>query len=128
MKQLELEKRTLEFSNNLIDAINKLPKNQVNYKISGQVIASGTSIGANYREANSAESEKDFKHKIGISFKESKETRYWLDILIHTNPNNLNDLKPLRQESDELTKIFGKSFNTCKKKEEKAKNREINEN
>ncbi len=75
-----------------------------------------------------AESEKDFKHKIGISFKESKETRYWLDALIHANPNNLNDLKPLRQESDEFTKIFGKSFNTCKKKEETIKNGKLNEN
>lgn len=117
MKQLELEERTLKFSKNLIDAIRKLPKNQINYKISGQVIDSGTSIGANYREANSAESDKDFKHKIGISFKESKETRYWLDILIHSNPNNSNDLIPLRRESDEFTKIFGKAFNTCKKNE-----------
>jgi len=116
MNQIELERRTLEFSRNLIDAVRKLPKNQVNFKISGQVIESGTSIGANYREANSSESEKDFKHKIGISFKESKETRYWLDILIHANPDNSNELTPLHRESDEFTKIFGKAFNTCKRK------------
>jgi len=117
MDQIELERRTLEFSKNLIRAILKLPKNLINYKLSSQVINSGTSIGANYMEANSAESSKDFQHKINISYKEAKETRYWLDLLIFANPNYLNDLSPLRQESDEFTKIFGKTVWSCKRNE-----------
>ena len=115
MNQEELERRTLEFSKNLIKALQELPKNLINYKLSSQVIDSGTSIGANYREANSAESKKDFKHKMNISFKESKETRYWLDILIFANPNHSDALLPLRQESDEFTRIFGKAVYSCKK-------------
>jgi four helix bundle protein len=85
--------------------------------LSGQLIDSATSIGANYREANSAESGKDFQHKINISFKEAKETRYWLDLLIFANPKYSNDLSPLRQESDEFTKIFGKVVWSCRRKE-----------
>ena len=115
MNQEELERRTLEFSKNLIKVLQKLPKNLINNKLIGQVISSGTSIGANYREANAAESPKDFKHKMNISFKEAKETRYWLDILIFANPAYTNDLSPLRQESDEFTRIFGKAVYTCKK-------------
>ena len=119
MNQEELERRTLDFSKNLISALNGLPKNQVNYKIKDQIIKSGTSIGANYREANSAESPKDFKHKMNISFKEAKETRYWLDILLFANPDYYDDLSPLRQESDEFTRIFGKAVYTCRMREDK---------
>jgi len=115
MNREELERRTLEFSKNLIRVIRKLPKNQINYKISGQVIDSGTSIGANYREANAAESRKDFKHKNHIAFKEAKETSYWLDILIFANPNNSDELSVLWKESDEFVKIFGKIVSSCTK-------------
>ena len=123
MNQEELEGRTLQFSKNLIGVVQKLPKNLINYKLTSQVISSGTSIGANYREANASESEKDFKHKMNISFKEAKETRYWLDLLIFANPGHINELTPIRQESDELTRIFGKVVWTCKRNEKcKMKN------
>ena len=115
MNREELERRTFEFSKKLITTLQKLPKNLINYKLSGQVINSGTSIGANYREATASESPRDFKHKINISFKEAKETKYWLDVLISANSNHSNDLSPLRQESDELMRIFGKSITTCRK-------------
>jgi len=118
MNKEELEKRTLEFGKNLIRVINKLPNNQVNYKISGQVIDSGTSIGANYREANASESPKDFKHKINLSFKEAKETKYWLDILITNNPDSAGELGVLHKESDELMRIFGKAVTTCRENAE----------
>ncbi|MBU1017548.1 four helix bundle protein [Patescibacteria group bacterium] len=114
MNRDELEKRTLEFSKNLINVLQKLPKNLINYKLIGQAIDSGTSIGANYREANASESPKDFKHKINISFKEAKETEFWLSNLITANPDYKDDLSPLHQESDELMRIFGKSVTTCR--------------
>ena len=116
MNREELERRTLEFSKNLIRVLNKLPKNLINNKLIPQAVSSGTSIGANYREANASESEKDFKHKINISFKEAKETKYWLDILISANPTYIKELTPLRQESDELSRIFGKAVSTCNAK------------
>jgi len=114
MNREELERRTLEFSNNLIQVLNKLPRNLINNKLIPQAVSSGTSIGANYREANASESEKDFKHKMNISFKEAKETKYWLDVLISANPTHAGQLRPLRQESDELSRIFGKAVSTCR--------------
>ena len=114
MNREELEKRTLDFSKNLITILQKLPQNLINSKLVGQVVSSGTSIGANYKEANASESPKDFKHKINISFKEAKETRYWMDIIIHANPANADELLILRKESDELARIFGKAVSTCK--------------
>lgn len=68
MNKYDLEKRTLEFSIKLIKVLKGLPKNVFNYRLMSQVIDSGTSIGANYREANGAESKKDFIHKIKIVF------------------------------------------------------------
>jgi four helix bundle protein len=117
MNPIELENRTLEFGKNLIRVVAKLPKCPINVRLIGQVVSSGTSIGANYREANSAESEKDFKHKMNISFKEAKETRYWLDLIIYYNPTFEIDLTPLRKESDELTRIFGSVVYSCRKNE-----------
>jgi len=115
MNKEELEKRTLEFSKNLITILQKLPTNLINNKLICQVVASGTSIGANYREANASESPKDFKHKINISFKEAKETRYWLDVIIHANPIYSDKLSILRKESDELARIFGAIVTSCRK-------------
>ena len=111
----------MEFGKNLIRVVAKLPKCPINDRLTGQVISSGTSIGANYREANSAESEKDFKHKMNLSFKEAKETRYWLDLIIYYNPSFVSDLAPVRRESDELTRIFGSAVYSCKRNE-KLKN------
>ncbi len=114
MNRDELEERILTFSKNLITILGKLPKNMINNRLIDQVVRSGTSIGANYREANAGESPRDFKHKINISFKEAKETRYWLDILVASNSNFKQSLLPIRQESDELARIFGKAVSTCK--------------
>lgn len=114
MNKEELEKRTLDFSKNLANVLQKIPRNPVSDKLIRQVIASGTSIGANYREANAAESPRDFQHKMNISFKEAKETRYWLDILISINPDYTNVLSILRKESDEFSRLFGKAVTTCK--------------
>ncbi len=116
MNREELEKKTLDFSKNLIRVLKKLPKNLINYKLSGQLISAGTSIGANYREATVSESLKDFRHKMNISFKEAKETIFWLDNLIFANPTYEIDLLPLKKESVELMKIFGQSVTTCSKR------------
>lgn len=104
----ELLKRTIEFSDKLISLINKLPKNTANLIIFKQIIRSGTSIGANYREACEAESAKDFIHKIRISKKEAQETSYWLELLVKTNPKFDNFLIKLNREVIEFVKIFAK--------------------
>lgn len=104
--QSKLLKRTFDFSENLILLLVRLPKNSVNEILIKQGIRSGTSIGANYREACEAESGKDFVHKLGISKKECRESEYWLELLIRINPKFSEDLRELLVEVNEFTKIF----------------------
>ena len=113
MNKAELEERTLVFSVGLIKALKTLPKNIFNHRLSGQVTDSGTSIGVNYREANGAESRRDFKHKVYIAFKEARETKYWLTVLRETNPQ-IETLDELWQEADELSRIFGSICSSCR--------------
>lgn len=73
-------------------------KEQKQYELSGQLIRSGTSVGANVREAQRAESNKDFKHKMRIALKEADETKYWLE-LIHSEISAVdNELFELNEE------------------------------
>src|SRR3989344_8682684 len=86
-KKYDLEERTTVFAEKIIQLGKKCPKNLVTIPILNQLIRCGTSIGANYHEANGASSKKDFFNKIFICKKEAKETVYWLNLLIHTEPN-----------------------------------------
>jgi four helix bundle protein len=112
--QEKLLKRTFNFSNNLIQLLVKLQINPVNNILVKQLIRSGTSIGANYREACEAESSKDFIHKLRISKKECRESSYWIELLIRNNQKFANELSILLNEVNEFTKIFSsiiKKFN-----------------
>jgi len=70
------------------------------------VIRSGTSVGANYMEADAAESKKDFRHKISICKKEAKETRHWMRMIAKASPIHVEECRILWLEAEELTKIF----------------------
>ena len=74
------------------------------------MIRSSCSIGANYLEADGAESKKDFKHKISICKKEAKETRHWIRMLSYANPERKEDCRILWKEAQELTLIFSAIF------------------
>lgn len=76
--KFDLEERTAKFGEAVIKFANSIPKNAVTLPIITQLVKSGTSIGANYCEADDAESKKDFNHKIGICKKEARETKHWL--------------------------------------------------
>lgn len=108
-KPYDLEKRTLDFSGKLILFCKACPKDIITIPIINQLIRSGTSIGANYREANGASSRKDFQNKIFICKKEAKETLYWLELIGNSiNDDKLkSDCRTLWQESKELILIFG---------------------
>ncbi|OGI15020.1 MAG: four helix bundle protein [Candidatus Moranbacteria bacterium RIFCSPHIGHO2_12_FULL_54_9] len=105
-KVYDLEERTAKFSENIIQLIKKIPKNDITKPIINQLIRSGTSIGANYCEADCAESRKDFEHKIGICKKEAKETRYWIRVMAEASPEMKEALKVLWKETNELHLIF----------------------
>ena len=107
-KKYDLEERTTVFAENIISLCKKTPKNTITIPIINQLIRSGTSIGANYMEANGASSKKDFKNKIYICKKEAKETKYWLRLLSGSCTETSNDCKKLWKEAQELTLIFSK--------------------
>ena len=65
-KKYDLEERTAQFGENIIEFAKTIPQNTINNPLIGQIVRSGTSIGANYMEADAAESKKDFKHKISV--------------------------------------------------------------
>lgn len=104
----DLEERTAIFAEKIVELCKRSPKNEVTKPIIGQLIRSGTSIGANYCEANGASSKKDFKNKIYICKKEAKETKYWLRILAKAAEELKDECRVLWQESQELTLIFSK--------------------
>lgn len=105
-----LEDRTTEFSEHLILFCKKIPKTNVTLPLIDQLVRSGTSIGANYFEANGASSKKDFKNKTFICKKESKETQYWLRLVANTleNEESKQECRTLWQEAKELGMIFSK--------------------
>lgn len=107
-KRYDLEDRTLKFAKRVRDFVYKLPKILGNYEDISQLIRSSGSIGANYIEANDALSKKDFYHRVKISRKEAKETRYWLN-LVRTGESEefIKEKDNLIQEVTELMNIFG---------------------
>jgi len=107
--EYNLEERTLKFSSDLISLCNLVKKSIINENIIKQVLRSGTSVGANYCGANGATSRADFKSKIHICKRESKETMYWLRLLSEIVDEDIkNKIKVLWQENKELTLIFSK--------------------
>ena len=105
-RKYDLQERTLDFSKRIIHLCKALPKSGVNFKLIDQLIRSGTSIGANYREANETETKKDFQYRIRICRKEAKETVYWLQLIIEANPELRKRIDDLVKETQELVKIF----------------------
>lgn len=104
----DLEFRTTEFSKSLIKVCREIAKTPYNQNIISQVLRSGTSVGANYREANGGVSKKDFNNKIHICKKEAKETLYWLELLVDCEPEHLAKISVLEKETLELILIFSK--------------------
>jgi four helix bundle protein len=112
----DLEERTARFAENIIDLVKSVSTNPVNRRIITQLVGSGGSIGANYCEANEAESKRDFIHKISICKKEIKETRHWLRLLLKSNPEKKDEIKKLTSEVQELLLIFSKILTSSKRK------------
>lgn len=92
-------------------------KDSIIFPLINQLIRSGTSVGANYREANGAVSKRDFQNKIFICKKEAKETLYWLELVGSAVDDEKLKLKcrKLWQENKELTLIFSKIAHSSKK-------------
>ena len=101
-----MEERTAKFGEAMIEFAGGLSKPVVSRSLISQVVRSSTSIGANYMEADGAESSKDFRHKIALCKKEAKETTHWLRMLATAIPSEAEACRGLRQEAHELALIF----------------------
>ena len=102
----DLEERTAKFGENILEFVKTLERNEINRPLLSQIVRSGTSIGANYMEADGAESKKDFQHKIALCKKEAKETKHWLRMITKAVPPCIEEAKKLWNESNELQLIF----------------------
>jgi len=111
-KPYDLEERTAQFGEAIIDFAKKIPVNPVTKRLIEQLVAAGTSVGANYCEADDAVSKKDFRHKIGISKKEARESKFFLRMIVRAVPKLREDAKVLWQEAKELHLIFAKIHRT----------------
>ena len=116
-KKYDLEERTAKFGENIIRFAKKIPKAPITLPIISQLVKAGTSIGANYCEADDAESRKDFKHKIGICKKEARETKYWLRMTAVAISALKEEARVLWQEAKELNLIFNSIVKSIKKKD-----------
>jgi four helix bundle protein len=111
----DLEERTARFGESIIRFCKTIPLNPITQPLVNQLIRSGTSIGANYCEADDAVSKKEFCQKIGHCKKEARETKYWLRMIVTAFTDCREEAKRLWLESKELHLIFAKILRKDKK-------------
>src|SRR5437763_7160613 len=105
-EEQDLRDRTKAFALRIVRMFSALPKTTEAQVLGKQLLRSGTSIGANYREAFRARSKAEFIAKCGDSLREIEESAYWLELLVESGVVSMENLKLLRQECEELTAIF----------------------
>jgi four helix bundle protein len=112
----ELKQRTKRYSLWIIDLVEKLPNTIATRAVANQIIRSGTSVGANYRAACRARSDKEFIAKMTIVAEEADETLFWLEIIIDKHWANNGFAEQIWKEGNELTAIFVSSLKTIKQR------------
>ncbi len=113
IKAGDLEDRLIDFAVRVLNVAESLPSTKAGNHIAGQLIRSGTSPAPNYGEAQSAESRRDFIHKMKICLKELRETLIWLQIIQRKPLCDASRLEDILKECDELIAIFVKSVKTA---------------
>ncbi|MCL5094130.1 MAG: four helix bundle protein [Patescibacteria group bacterium] len=114
----DLEERTAKFGEAIILLAKKIIQNPITLPLVSQLVRAATSIGANYAEADDAESGKDFKHKIGICKKESREVKHWLRMIAAACPELKDESRALWNEAKELNLIFNSIIIKIKSKKD----------
>ncbi len=109
-KPYDLDERAAQFGEAIIDFAKKVPVTPITKRLIEQLVGAGTSVGANYREADDAVSKKDFRHKISISKREAREAKFFLRMTVRAVPELRDAAKPLWQEAKELHLIFAKIY------------------
>jgi len=125
MKGDDIADRFLDFAVRVLRLASALPKTFVGKHVGAQLVRSGTSAGANYEEARGAESHSDFIHKLGMSWKETRESSYWLRLIQRSQLVKPTLIVSLVQESGELSAILSRSLSTARQRRDgKTKNDE----
>jgi four helix bundle protein len=104
--KFDLEERSAKFGEAVIAFAKRVPRNEVTSPLISQVVRAGTSIGGNYCEADEAETNKEFRYRIGICKREAKETKFQIRMIVAAEPIMKDEARVLWQEAKELTKIF----------------------
>lgn len=106
----DLEERTARFGEAIVRFSRRVPRDPTNNRLIDQLVGCGTSVGANYCEANEGVSKKDFRHTIGRCVKEAKETKYFLRMIAASEPELAEQGRELYREAKELHLIFAAIF------------------
>ncbi len=114
--RINISEEFLLLGKGIILLTRQLLKAKVHYALINQLLRSGTSAGANYEEACGAESRADFVHKLHITYKELRETNYWLRLIRKTELAQEHEVESLLEKSEMLIRIVGKSILTSKMK------------
>ena len=122
-RKYDLCERTTIFSQAIIDFCKNVPQSSITSPLISQLVRSGTSIGANYSEADEANSKKDYINKVSIAKKETKETKYWLQLVGQTVENSKPKARELWKEAQELNLILASIIRSCNKKSKDEENR-----
>jgi four helix bundle protein len=120
-KKYDLEERTAKFGEDIIEFCRKITRDEIIKRIISQLIGAGTAVGTNYCEADCAEINKDFIHKMGITNKEAKESKHFLRMPSKACPEHSEEGRKLWKEAHELNMIFTTIIKKVKNTEEKKK-------
>jgi four helix bundle protein len=114
MSEKVLEARTKEYARRIIRLYSSLPRSGAAQVLGHQLLRSGTSIGANYREGMRSRSKAEFIAKLGDSLKEASESEYWLELLLDESFLPAKRLQPLLDETREITAMLIASIKTAR--------------
>ena len=106
----DLEERTAVFGEKIVRFSKKIPRDPTNNRLIDQLVGAGTSVGANYCQANDCVSQKDFRYTIKRCLKEAKETRFFLRMVAASEPDLAPEARELYREASELVRIFASMY------------------
>ena len=113
MKGDDIAVRLEVFGSGVVGIVRALPRDRAAKHIADQLLPSGTAGGSNYEEARSAQSRRDFIHKVSLSAKEMREALYWLGVVARTEPELKEQAEALKSEGTELVAILMASAKTA---------------
>ena len=105
--RFDLEERTARFGEAIVRFAKRIPLTPITEPLLKQLVRAGTSVGSNYCEADDAGSKKEFRYRISVCKRESRETKYWLRMIAAAAPDLKGDARVQWQETKELNLIFG---------------------